>query len=448
MKKVFWVLWLLLTVGLASYYGYMMWYGSDKSQLLIGETSYGHYQIEMACSTCHTSPFGGPEVLQNACVQCHGEELDAVNDSHPKSKFTDPRNADLLKVIDARYCISCHTEHHKDKTRAMGLTLPEDYCFHCHQDVRKNRESHKDLGFDTCASAGCHNYHDNLALYEGFLVKHANEPMFNAIAKIPPRTAVQRYQEKYPDAQAVTIVDIDVSQYQGDLDDALMHEWLESAHGRNGIECKDCHLDKKSPNAWIQKPSHQQCESCHQQQVKGFLEGKHGMRLAAAVSQPLPAISPGESELPFKSDALNRQHSCSSCHSDHTFDTKLAAVDACLACHNDKHSTAFLSSPHFVLWQKELSGELPENTGVSCATCHMPRIEKGKDGSNNFVSHNQNLTLRPNEKMIRPVCMHCHGLGFSIDALADKQLIETNFNGRPIHHIPSIDMVLEREKSK
>ena len=32
------------------------------------------------------------------------------------------------------------------------------------------------MGFETCASAGCHNFHDNRALYEDFLIKHANTP--------------------------------------------------------------------------------------------------------------------------------------------------------------------------------------------------------------------------------------------------------------------------------
>ena len=55
-----------------------------------------------------------------------------------------------------------------------------DFCVACHsegdQDVRWDRPSHADLAFDTCASAGCHNYHDNRALYEDFLVEHAGGP--------------------------------------------------------------------------------------------------------------------------------------------------------------------------------------------------------------------------------------------------------------------------------
>ncbi len=73
---------------------------------------------------------------------------------------------------------------------------------------------------------------------------------------------------------------------------------------------------------------------------------------------------------------------------------------------------------------------------------HREKINKKGDV---FVVHNQNLTLRPNEKMIRPVCMNCHGVGFAIDALADEVLIKNNFNGRPSQHIESIDWVKARQ---
>ncbi len=45
------------------------------------------------------------------------------------------------------------------------------------------------------------------------------------------------------------------------------------------------------------------------------------------------------------------------------------------------------------------------------------------------IQHNRNDNLRANKKMIQSVCMPCHGLGFSINALADTILIENNFNG-------------------
>ena len=60
------------------------------------------------------------------------------------------------------------------------------------------------------------------------------------------------------------------------------------------------------------------------------------------------------------------------------------------------------------------------------------------------VSHNQNDTLRPNEKMIRSVCLDCHGLGFAINALADSDLVIGNFSGRPAVHVESIEWAVQR----
>ena len=140
----------------------------------------------------------------------------------------------------------------------------------------------------------------------------------------------------------------------------------------------------------------------------------------------------------MKSAASHNELSCSSCHTDHRFDTKAAAVDACIACHDDEHTLAYKRSKHYELWLAERSGTGPAGSGVSCATCHLPR---GHDDEGRVVAqHNQNDNLRPNEKMVRTVCNHCHGVAFSIDALADPELIMQCFEGRPARHIESLDM--------
>jgi hypothetical protein len=161
--------------------------------------------------------------------------------------------------------------------------------------------------------------------------------------------------------------------------------------------------------------------------------------------QGLAPMSPGQARRPMRGDAHDRGLGCTSCHGAHDFDPRRAAVDGCLGCHDDTHSRAYRESPHHALWQAEVAQHAPAGSGVSCASCHLPReIHRDAGRERVTVQHNQNRNLRPNEKMIRGVCLHCHGLAFAIDALADPALIARNFRGRPSRHIESLDMAAQR----
>jgi hypothetical protein len=118
------------------------WLAKARAFLLPGRTTSGHYQIELACESCHTSSFTDKDEMQQACTGCHGAELKEANDTHPLSKFTDPRNADRLEKLDATLCVTCHVEHRPRITHAMGVTLPKDLCFHCHAEIAADRPSH------------------------------------------------------------------------------------------------------------------------------------------------------------------------------------------------------------------------------------------------------------------------------------------------------------------
>src|SRR5690606_8315579 len=96
-----WILWVVLTMAIGGYLAAgMLWKGAAshplldpaRAMLLPGQTTHGHYQIELACESCHTSAFGGRESIQESCERCHGAELKHAGDKHPSSKFTDPRN--------------------------------------------------------------------------------------------------------------------------------------------------------------------------------------------------------------------------------------------------------------------------------------------------------------------------------------------------------------------
>lgn len=443
-----WLIWISLMLVSVMYYGYTLINGDDKSIFMPGELTSGHHQIGLACDACHAESFSDKDTMQKKCVECHGDQRKKPFDSHPRSKFTDPRNADRLDNINALYCVTCHVEHQPDLADKTGVTQPEDFCIHCHQDIANDRPSHKGMEFSTCSSAGCHNYHNNRSLYTDFLVKHMNEPDMLEKAIVPEKEFASVLEEitdyphdRYP-VQPLSIIDIDApATVLVKMNPDIKQDWHSTAHARSGANCSSCHLQPDTESnrpVWTNNPDYTACKQCHDIEVKHFTQGKHGMRM----TQNLSPMTPGQARLPMKAEAHNKELDCNSCHLPHQYDLTTASVDACLECHNDTHSLAYKDSSHYTLWEKELAGDAPEGSGVSCATCHMPRVAVDVNDwlRRTVVQHNQNANLLPNEKMIRSACLNCHGLGFSIDSLADKNLISTNFKGKPSIHIESIDM--------
>ena len=437
MRFWLWTSWVAVSLAVAGLLGALMWTPDelpslpvDRTVFLPGQTTDGHYQIELDCNACHTERFADREALQQACVDCHGAELARVDDSHPKSKFTDPRNADRVEVLDARYCVTCHQEHRPEITSTMGLSLQGDYCYRCHEDIGEDRPTHADLPFDGCAAAGCHNFHDNSALYEDFLVEHRSEPDFLPIARVATRPLGSLPARAGLSERAL------LAAADGDAPAALPErarwtaEWAETGHARGGVNCTDCHAD--ASGAWVDAAPIERCAECHESEHDGFLASRHGMRVAAG----LEAMRPRDARHPMVDDAADRALDCNACHGAHAYDTGYAAADACLECHADDHSLAWRDSSHARLWAAERDGDAPEGSGVSCATCHLPRTTSDKGVVR--VAHNQNDFLRPNDKMIRSSCMDCHGLAFSLDSLADPALVTTNFQGRSTRKVESI----------
>jgi hypothetical protein len=441
-----WLAWFLGSMALMAGLAWAMIGGQDETVFMPGPLSPGHHQLALACEACHREPYGGDEVLQEACLDCHGAERRKPFDTHPQSKFKDPRNADRLGNIDALACVTCHVEHKPEITHPMGVTRESDFCVHCHGDIAEERPSHEGMGFETCASAGCHNFHDNRALYTRFLLKHLDEPEVLEQPVVPGRELatvlaeiVTYPHERYPVA-GLTVADADAPA-RAMADAGLVNDWLETAHGGIGANCSACHRppgEEGKPGVWTDHPDHTACSGCHDAEVGRFLAGKHGMRLKLG-REPM---TPAQARLPMHTDAAHRELTCTTCHGAHRFDVVSAAVDACLECHNDGHSLAYVDSPHHRLWQQASAGALAPGSGVSCATCHMPRVDYDVSEwlRRVMVEHNQNATLTPNEKMLRPVCLHCHGLQFSLDALADPAMVANNYRGTPSVHIPSLEM--------
>ena len=456
--------------------------GGDRGMLLTGRTTVGHHQLETSCETCHgetafADAAAARQALNRSCRNCHEDELGDAGDSHPRSRFRNPRMAAYWEKLDARFCTTCHVEHRPGITRAGGVTVASDFCVACHaegdQDVRTDRPSHAGLAFDTCASAGCHNFHDNRALYEDFLVDHADEPW---IAPVPVHTLSALAGRRREPTDAALGRDDAVAPNRALVDSAHLDRWAASGHAAAGVNCANCHAATVQESAslavveshWNDAPPTTVCADCHRRQARSFVLGRHGMRGHPEVARPrdarpvlerlglslpepvvdwladppLPrAVTVAEARLPMRADADHRSPDCTACHGPHAVDTRHAAVEACASCHDDQHTRAYFGSPHHRRWRAELAGSVAAGAGVSCATCHMTKSERRGMVTTN---HNQNDSLRPNEKMIRPVCLDCHGLRFSLNALADTALMERNFTGRPGTQVNSIDWAVRR----
>ncbi|MEM8837649.1 MAG: ammonia-forming cytochrome c nitrite reductase subunit c552 [Pseudomonadota bacterium] len=520
LKKT-WVLWTVWGLGSLLAGGALagiLFVGGPRSMMLIGETTSAHKQFELACESCHTtgivenltkSPKKLQKAMTKACLTCHKDEKKVSNDSHPTKKFRGAKGAKLRAALNAQQCGTCHMEHTPEITRANAVTLPRDLCSACHQEIGEERATHKGLGFETCASSGCHNFHDNTALYESLLVKNSGGDwlkaspvhahiahgravplLFASLSDQDPIKALEDFVADLPESskeqgaidKLAKLVDEDKILKAGDaiapaayVTADAVGKWSSSAHALNGVNCGACHAPDVAQSTdlseleqnWIEEPGLTVCADCHREQAKTFTYGKHGMSLHPKISkprkpptdnpllaavflfedQPVPPFKVGDSYLAPKmhKEAHGRElGSCGTCHKPHDVDLKDAAVESCVGCHDDTHTRNYFKSPHYEAWQAELAGNAEPGSGVTCADCHMPKIE-GR-GGDVFTTHNQNAYFRPNEKMIRPVCMSCHSLDFSIDALADPNLVENNFNGRPAVHIESIDWALSRER--
>lgn len=429
-----WALWIAASAAASAFLALSL-DGAGRTIYLPGLTTGGHHQIEERCELCHTA---GDGVRQEACLGCHREELAEADDSHAPARFLDPRNAALLRRIDARRCVSCHLEHRPAQTAAMGVTVAADFCAACHAEVVAERPSHAGLPLDGCAAAGCHNYHDNRALAEDYLADHLDEPALVARPSVAERS-------RAPAAGRPLAVS-QVDGPPGTRTQPVLEAWSASSHARAGVNCTGCHggaalAGAGAARAWTDHPGPEACAGCHPAEVAGFQGGKHGMRRAAG----LGAMTPAAARLPMQGAAAHRELGCASCHGAHDFDLRRAAVDACLGCHADQHSLAYRGSPHEQRWQAEQRGALWPGSGVSCATCHLPRIRR-LDGEEPRVlaDHDQNAALRPVETMVRPVCAACHGVDFALAALADPALVRRNFPSAPAAPAAALELVRRR----
>jgi len=386
-----------------------------RGVFLPGRTSDGHHAIEQSCNSCHAAFDAVPN---KNCSGCHAAEL--KDDTHPVKLFDDPRWADMLQKINALECVTCHREH---EVLPRSVSIDKSFCYPCHDDVTDKRESHKNLSPTSCWDAGCHNYHDNTALNIAFLAKRMGK------SAAPPAGAVLARAAFPPKAEPAP-----PDGPSGKLrSEEILRAWRGSSHAQRSVNCSDCHGKPSFDDA----PTASACTRCHAFEVESFGRGKHG----ASLSVKLPALTPVDARRPMNAEAMDRPVNCSACHDPHGVNTRKAAAESCLGCHGDRHSRSFKGSKHGRQFFSE-TGARPSATGVSCATCHMPRVRlNGERDGRVVVNHNNSWTLLPRDRMVKQVCLGCHDLEFSIDSIFDERLIQNNFQGTPVKRHETLKMV-------
>jgi len=219
---------------------------------------------------------------------------------------------------------------------------------------------------------------------------------------------------------------------QTQLED-INQQWQGSAHALAEVNCSSCHQNKETQSL-VMHPSHESCRSCHKVAVETFLLGKHGVRIGEGLSPLTPAMA----HLPMKQAASETPMNCNTCHDVHTVDTLQAAVDSCLTCHNDSHSLNYAQSEHAALFVAESALPRPSTKSVTCATCHLPRQRiEGKVE----VNHNNTFNLLPRDRMVKDVCMNCHGMEYAYNSIFDNNLVEANFSKAPTQTLKTLEMI-------
>ena len=220
----------------------------------------------------------------------------------------------------------------------------------------------------------------------------------------------------------------------------IEQEWQTSAHALAKVNCTSCHQNEETKK-FVSKPTEESCKSCHESSVDTFLLGKHGIRTLEGLSPLTPAMA----HLPMQDGSLDKQMNCNTCHNVHTVDTYQASVDSCLTCHSDKHSLNYKNSPHAKDFREVGTLPRPNNSSVTCATCHLPREVSGDQA---LVNHNNTFTLKPSDRMVQEVCMNCHGVEHAYNSIFDDELVELNFARPPTQKLQTFQLVRDLEKKR
>ena len=96
----------------------------------------------------------------------------------------------------------------------------------------------------------------------------------------------------------------------------------------------------------------------------------------------------------------------------------------------------------------ETTNYRPDQLTMSLTGLHMlwfaaAPVTAGVVGDNVFtlVNHNNTYTLLPRDRMVKDVCMNCHGMEYSYNSIFDDELVEANFDRPPSEVLQTLELV-------
>lgn len=187
----------------------------------------------------------------------------------------------------------------------------------------------------------------------------------------------------------------------------IFTEHKESAHGREGVGCVDCHgADHQNmPAATARKA----CEQCHPRETAEYLASDHSktwenMRASARYMKQPAVVRAQGCEACHGIGAGSDDGRCDFCHNKHSFSKEQARrPEACYTCHmgpDHPQMEAYIKSKH-------------HQTKATCTGCHFP----------NTHNANQNLD-RLSSSPMEALCNECHEPSFNKQWLDGAEMLE------------------------
>ncbi len=305
----------------------------------------------------------------------------------PKSKFTDPRNADRVEILDARYCVTCHQEHRPGITQRDGRHAADRLLLPLPSRHRRGPAEPQGSGVRHLRLGGLPQLpRQPRALCRTSSIKHAGEPdqlddatrRAGRLAQGKGRRA-SRWPSRSPAAATPTRRPRTPAMPRSSPTGRPTSTPTPASTARAATRPRTSRaLDRSARNRDLQELPRQPGAHLHRRQARHAAARRHAGRATTGrfglfTDAQLPPMTPAQARA---ADEGRRRSDtalgCNTCHAAHATTASRAKVEACTGCHDDTHTKAYFASPHYELLKRETAGELPRGSGVSCATCHLP----------------------------------------------------------------------------